>query len=468
MGRQRKSPAGSRPHRGPRRSRAAIHAWLALRQDFERVPPRGNQPSVFGLGRVRRLLDAVGAPHTRLRVAHVAGTKGKGSTVTMLAEILTAAGHRVGTYTSPHVHRFEERICVAGRPIGPGDLAAAFAVVIPAVEAMDTAAAGRVRRSPTWFEIVTAAAFVHFARVGVDIAVLETGLGGRLDATNVCKPLLSVITSISLDHMSLLGNTIARIATEKAGIIKRGRPVISGALHPAARRVIEATAARRRAPLLQLGRDFRVSWRPAEKTNPWAGGDVEITPPDGLAAVPLRATLAMAGRHQADNAALAAVAALRLDAFGIRVTREAIERGLGAARLPARIERVAESPTIVVDAAHNEASMRSLMETLEPLLAARHPRVLVFAASADKQVEKMLTLAAGRFDAVIVTRYVRSRRGAPIERLVDACRQAGLPAPEVASTPATALALARSRAGRSGFVCVAGSFFLAAELGIKT
>ena len=244
-------------------TRAGVIAWLARRQDFERSPPRGDPAASFGLARVRRLLAAVGSPHERLRVAHVAGTKGKGSTVAMLAEILRAAGHRVGRYTSPHVHRIEERICVDGRAIGPRDFVAAFAPVIPAAEALDREAAAAGGRGPTWFEVMTAAALVHFARSDVDVVVLETGLGGRLDATNVCRPLVSVITSVSLDHMSLLGKTIARIAGEKAGIVKHGRLVISGATAPSARRVIAATAARRRAPLLQLGRDFHVSWRPA-------------------------------------------------------------------------------------------------------------------------------------------------------------------------------------------------------------
>lgn len=466
MGRTRKATAIPDPDRSPHRSRESLLAWLDGRQNFERSPPGSATGAVFALSRVRQLLAAVGSPHERLRVVHVAGTKGKGSTVAMLAEILAAAGHRVGRYSSPHVHRFEERICVGGRPISQRDLLAAFAVVVPAVEVLDRAAAARRTPRPTWFEIVTTAAFVHFASADVDIVVLETGLGGRLDATNVCRPLVSVITSVSLDHMALLGPTVGRIAAEKAGIIKRGRPVISGALHPAARRVIADTAARRRAPLLQLRRDFRVSWRPVDEADPLAGGRIEITWPRRLGGEVIRATLAMAGRHQADNAALAAVAALSLAAQGVRVPPGTIEHGLARARLPARIERVAEEPTVVVDAAHNVASMRSLLDTLAPLLERRRRRVLVFAASGDKQVEEMLAVATGRFDAVVVTRYTGSRRGAAVERLVEACRLAGLPNAVVAATPRQALTRARSHAGRRGIVCIAGSFFLAAELGL--
>jgi len=464
MQKRRKPASFQEPPRSACGTRPAVIAWLARRQDFERSPPHGDPAASFGLARVRRLLAAVGSPHETLRVAHVAGTKGKGSTVAMLAEILRAAGHKVGRYTSPHVHRIEERICVDGRPIGTRDLIAAFATVIPAAEDMDRAAAARGGRGPTWFEVVTAAAFVHFARANVDIVVLETGLGGRLDATNVCRPLVSVITSVSLDHMSLLGKTVGRIAGEKAGIIKPGRLVVSGATAPPARRVIAATAARRRAPLLQLGRDFHVSWRPLDDRDPLLGGEIKFRPPAEFAAASIRSTLAMAGRHQADNAALAAVAALGLDAAGIRVPPAAIPIGLARARLPARIERIAEQPTVVVDAAHNVASMRSLVESLAPLLNPRRRRVLVFAASADKQVEEMLAVAAGHFDTVVVTRYAASRRAAPVERLIDATRAAGWRQPQIASTPREALVIARSRAGRGGFVCVAGSFFLAAEV----
>ncbi len=444
-------------------TRADVLAWLDRRIDFERAPQARGAKSVFGLARIRRLLAALDMPQRRFPVVHVAGTKGKGSTVAMLADILTESGHRVGRYMSPHVHTLEERICVNGRPISAAELVAAFAAVIPAVERLDLAAARRGARGPTWFESVTAAAFVHFARVGVDIAVLETGLGGRLDATNVAGTILSVITSISLDHMAILGPTIGRIATEKAGIIKRGRPVISGALHPSARRVIAATARRRRAPLLQLERDFQVTVPPASTADSLSGGLMELTTtaePDQ----PRRYRHAMPGRHQGENAAVAVMAARRLDTLGYRVTEAAIARGLAQARLPARIERLATSPLVVIDAAHNVASMQSLLDTLAPVLAEKAPRVLVFAASNDKQIEQMLALARGRFDHVVLTRYATNQRGASLERLVAASRAAGLPEPRTAAAPQEALRQAKSLAGRKGIVCIAGSFFLATEL----
>ena len=401
-------------------------------------------------------------------MVHVAGTKGKGSTVAMLAAVLQAAGHRVGRYMSPHVDAIEERICIGGRPISAADLVRAFNDVIPAVERMDRAAMRRGGSGPTWFEVLTVVAFVHFARARVDLAVLETGLGGRLDATNVSQPVLSIITSISLDHMHLLGSTIARIATEKSGIIKRGCPVISTAVHPAARRVIESTAARRRAPLVQLGRDFDAVYLPHDAgdahADPLAPGRVAVTMAAARTASPVVFPLAMRGGHQAINAAAVVMAARSLDARGFRVTDRALAKGLGEVCLPARIERVGDKPLVILDAAHNVASMQSLVATLAPAARAFSPTVLLFAASADKQIAEMLTAARGRFDHVVITRYATNPRAATVPLLVEACRRAGLPAPQVATTPAEALRLARSLATRRGLVCVAGSFFLAAEI----
>jgi len=449
-----------------RLSRGQALAWLDRRLNYERVSPA---VGTFAPDRVRRLLEAIGSPQATVPVVHVAGTKGKGSTVAMIASVLGEAGYRVGRYLSPHVHRIEERIEIDGRPISAAALTAAFATVMPAVEALDRAEAERDARGPTWFEVLTAVALLHFSRSRVDVAVLETGLGGRLDATNVTQPVLSVITSISLDHMAVLGATIGRIATEKAGIIKRGVPVVSGAVHPSARRVIRAVAASRRAPLLELDRDFSVTASTVPRGRDTFGLPVaRVTLPRSLAGGESTTTdyeLGMAGRHQAENAALAVVAVRRLAAAGFRIPERAIAAGLRRTRLPARIEVVCRRPLVVVDAAHNAASMRALVETLAPLLDAHRPRVLVFAASGDKQIERMLRQAAGRFDHVIVTRYETNPRAAPVERLRTACRTVGIDSVETARSPAAAVARGRRIAGRDGLVCVAGSFFLAAEIG---
>lgn len=436
-------------------------AWLDARIDYERTPPNQPAAAAFGLDRMRRLLRALGNPQDRLPVVHVAGTKGKGSTVAMLAAILEEAGLRTGRYLSPHVHSVAERLCLDGVPISRSELAAALAVVRPAVEALDAAAARRGGRGPTWFEILTAAAFEHFTRARAEVAVLETGLGGRLDATNVSRPLVSVITSISFDHMGLLGRTIGRIAGEKAGIIKRGCPVVSGAVQPAARRVIAKTAQRRRARLVQLGRDFLAGYEPPARTAaPFTPGRVLVSTPAGAAA---SYRLGMAGRHQADNAALAVMAARQLAARGVAVDDAAIARGLARARLPARLEVVGRRPLQVVDGAHNVASMEALAAACTELDQFT-PRVLVFSASRDKQVEGMLAAVRGAFDAIVLTRYRINPRAVDIDRLREACRAAGLPRPQIVEPPSEALRVARRLAGSRGSVVVAGSFFLAGEI----
>ena len=298
--------------------------------------------------------------------------------------------------------------------------------------------------------------------------ILETGLGGRLDATNVSRPVVSVITSISLDHMAILGPTVRHIATEKAGIIKRGCPVVCGARDPSARKVIVATARQRRAPLRLVDRDFTVAHAPGAGLTPLAGGTLLLRAGSGSGAEHAYPLL-MAGRHQADNAALAVMAIGELRRRGFRIPEKAVCAGLAAVHLPARIERIADRPLVILDAAHNVASMESLVETLEAPLAATAgraaPRVLLFAASADKQIEEMLACCRGQFDRVVVTRYLTNPRAATTERLVAACAAAGLPVPTAADSPSAALAIAKKLAGARGLVCIAGSFFLATEIG---
>lgn len=469
--------AGRSVLRRPPGDRAGVLAWLDSRVNYEQQSPSGpGGGGSFGLGRMRRLLSLLGDPHRAMPVIHVAGTKGKGSTVAMLAAVLERSGLRVGRYLSPHVHRIEERICVDSRPIAAAALVRSFAAVIPAVARLDASALRRGARGPTWFEAVTAAAFDHFRRERVDIAVLETGLGGRLDATNVCRPLVSVITPVSLDHTAVLGPTVRHIAAEKAGIIKRGRPVVCGARDPAACAVIESTARRRRSPLLSVDRDFTSEYVPPVDPENLSGGTLlfsSMDPPRAGARRRLPAgrsayALAMTGRHQADNAALAVAAVHLLRGQGYSIPEAALCAALATNRLPARIERVGTRPLVVVDAAHNVASMRSLVEALAGAIAAARaangPAVLVFAASSDKDIEAMLGEAAGHFDRVVVTRATSGRRGAAVERVAAAATSAGIVSPVTAADPGTALGIAKRLAGPRGMVCIAGSFFLAGDL----
>ncbi len=475
-------------------TRAAALAWLDRRLNFERTTPTAAKGGAFDLGTMRLLLRELGGPEQRFRAVHVAGTKGKGSTVAMLAGVLTAAGHRVGCYLSPHVHALEERISVGGRPITAADLVEAFADVMPVVDRLD-ASAGHGRRGPTWFEVLTAVAFVHFARSGIELAVIETGLGGRLDATNLSRPVLSIITSISLDHTRLLGKTIKAIATEKAGIIKRGCPVISAAGSPTANAVIMATAARRRARLLQVGRDFGCNalaqdaasfdrrkprlihgsstWKKAMdgffhgQLGPQFAVEVvnrssRMPPQPAPSAEPY--AIGMAGPHQVINAGVVVVAARMLDTMGWPISEAAVAAGIRDTRLPARVEIRSRRPLVVVDAAHNVDSMKALVAALTPVAARHRPRVLVFAASGDKQIEAMLGTVRRHFDHIVVTRYRTNPRAAPVERLVTAARHAGMRQVHIADDPPAAMRMARRLAGTGGMVCVAGSFFLAAEV----
>jgi len=473
--RSRRGPTVPPPATGRPPARDDVLAWLGSRTNFERQAPSGaGGTRSFGLGRMRRLLTLIGAPHRTFPAVHVAGTKGKGSTVAMIAAILERAGYRVGRYLSPHVHTIEERICVDGRPIPRRAFERSFGVVIPAVGRLDAAAARRGERGPTWFEAVTAAAFDHFAREKVDIAVVETGLGGRLDATNVFHPLVSVITPVSLDHTAVLGPTVRHIAAEKAGIVKRGCPVVCGARDPQARAVVTAVAGRRRARLLLVDRDFRSEHRAPDDPASLEGDTLLFTmplAPRGRGGPPTadRYDLGMTGRHQADNAGMAVATVRLLRERGFAIPDEALRDGLATARLPARIERVSSKPLVVIDAAHNVASMRSLLEAIDGALAAARrrggPTVLVFGASVDKEIEGMLAVVADRFDRIVLTRAASSPRSAPVERLSAACAALGVAAVEVSASPAAALVRARRIAGTRGMVCIAGSFFLAGEIG---
>jgi dihydrofolate synthase/folylpolyglutamate synthase len=450
---------------------SALESWLDRRINHERTAAAGG----WGLDRMRRLLTLLGQPQRGLPVVHVAGTKGKGSTVAMLAAILTASGHRVGRYMSPHVHGLEERIAVNGRLITHKQLLEVWLPVRKAVEKMDAEAAQQGRRGPTWFEVMTAMAFLHFRQQQVKLAILEAGLGGRLDATNVCEPVLTVITSISMDHMRELGNSIASIAREKAGIIKRGRPLLCGVRHRVARRVIRDVAVARRSPLVMIDRDFLVepsAVRGASEDQ--QRYQTEVVPmAHRRIALPVESRgreacrVRMRGRHQAENAGLAVAAASLLHARGYQISWPRLQRALNAVQLPARIEQLGNEPRLIVDAAHNAASMISLCRTLPSHVSDGGRRVLVFAASADKQLREMLEATRDWAQQLVLTRSAASLRSASLTVLLSAAEQA---VPHLAATcvieedPLAAVQKAKRLAAKGGIVCVAGSFFLAAEV----
>jgi dihydrofolate synthase / folylpolyglutamate synthase len=492
-------------NRATARHEAALR-YLAGRIDYERTHSMPNSEEALKLDRMRELLHRLDNPQQGMPIIHVAGTKGKGSTAAAIAGVLSAAGYRTGLFTSPHLDRVEERIAIDGRPCTSEELATLVDIVTPAVELMDRAAAQRQppEQGPTYFEILTAIAFCHFARSLVDAAVLEVGLGGRLDSTNVCTPCLSVITSISFDHTQQLGNTLEAIAAEKAGIIKPGVTVVSGLRDDPPRDVIRRIAAENGCRLVELGGDFDFDYEPprhlelgpslgqlhyrytkprrvvAPVAKPQAAGTTTgrgfmLGATTGRGFITGDFALRLLGRHQAANAAVALAALQELQQTGWNIPEAAIRRGLAELAWPARIEVVARRPTVVLDAAHNVASIEALLEVLDESFAANR-RLLVFGTTLEKDVSGMLERLLGRFDHVIFTRYLHNPRAVPIEQLQTlaaeiSCRntpcavaQWNSQAPSEAATPGDAWATVHRLAKPDDLVCITGSFFLAAEM----
>ncbi|HWC89368.1 MAG TPA: Mur ligase family protein, partial [Pirellulales bacterium] len=352
----------------------AALAFLWQRIDYERALAVSYGERAYKLDRMRELLARLGDPQTRLPIVHVAGTKGKGSTAAMTAAVLTAAGYRTGLYSSPHLQTIEERMAVDGQNCPRADFAGWLERLRPVVESMDAAAARLPGEcGPTYFELTTALALLHFAEQRVDAAVLEVGMGGRLDSTNVCLPLISVITSISFDHTKQLGNTLAAIAGEKAGIIKPGVPVVSGVVPDEPRQVIAAVSQAFGSRLVQLGRDFDFFYRPpldCDRCDQSARFDYRYTSgPSSRQWNDIE--LNLLGRHQAANAAVALATLEQLSERGFRIPESAVRGGLKNVRWPARVEVVGRRPTIVIDAAHNLASAIALIETIDESFAAQ-------------------------------------------------------------------------------------------------
>jgi dihydrofolate synthase / folylpolyglutamate synthase len=407
------------------------------------------------LGRMEALLERLGNPHRRYPVVHVAGTKGKGSTATMIAALLSAAGCKTGLHLSPHFERIEERMQVDGREATAEEFASLVAAVAEAANNLDAVRPSH-ELALTFFELTTAAAFLHFARSNVDWAVVEVGVGGRLDATNVVDPAVSVIAEIGFDHTKTLGDTIAAIAAEKAGIIKSGRPVVTSASHPDAIHVICQVARRNGSPLKNLGVDFHCK----HQSLGWNGARVFVETWSRKRAF----NLSLLGGHQARNAALAWSAFDVLKE--IHRLSEPPEDALAKLRIPGRLEVMQRSPHLVLlDVSHNEPSAAALAEFLETVETPTGEKVLIFAASKDKNWKRMLRGLAPSFDVVIATEYQRNPRAvqsAQLERELEAIGVRSV----VAKTPIAALEAGERLLTKKpdGLICVAGSFFLVAEI----
>ncbi len=455
--------------------------FLYNRINYERLTS-GTTRYPFRLARMRELLNRIGLSHflcpteisSRRRpwLIHIAGTKGKGSTATMVAACLSGAGFKTGLYTSPHLHHLEERFRVDGQICSPQQLVALVDRVrsvdkdLVDKDLADQDLVARPIGAASFFELTTALALLHFHTEQCDAVVLETGLGGRLDSTNVCQPDVTAITSIGLDHQNVLGDTLALIAAEKAGIIKQGIPIVSGvrANEPAA--VIEKFAADRQSPLYKIDRDFRAQWRPDTRWGSRVTYEGLTSPLVGR----VEAELLLDGEHQSRNAALAiAITQLLRSNCNLRVSDANIAASLGRVRCEGRIERYSlpENVQGIIDAAHNEDSIRALCECLRRR-ADHGPVAIVFGTSLDKSAQTMLELIADLRDDIDLTmtqltRFHGNPRWRPPSELMSLIPSSMEPIASVNDDPIGACEAAIECVTPGGTIVVCGSFFLAAE-----
>jgi dihydrofolate synthase/folylpolyglutamate synthase len=446
--------------------------FLDRRVDFERFSRIPDPARAFRLDRMRNLLSKLGNPQDSLQIVHVAGTKGKGSTSAMLASILSAAGYRTGLFTSPHLERVEERIVLDGRQCSETDFTALIETIRPIVEEIDREAAEGLIEDigPTYFEILTAMALLYFQKQKATAVVLEVGLGGRLDSTNVCLPKVSVITSISFDHTLQLGNTLQAIAREKGGIIKLGIPVVSGVTEEEPRDEIRHIAHQNGSRLIEVETNFRYEYMPPQHLEAGShqgilGFITDISSPRGQKGENIchRYELSLLGRHQAKNAAVVLATIFELRRQGWTISEEALQRGLREVSLPARVEVIARRPAVILDSAHNSASMAALIETLGESFSVQK-RHLIFAATKDKDNRGMLRLLLDAFDEIYLTHYTTNPRFVPPEELAAIAYELKGKRYPIYSSPSEAWQIARQNAAPDDLICITGSFFLAGEL----
>jgi dihydrofolate synthase/folylpolyglutamate synthase len=393
---------------------------------------------VFGLENVQWILNGIGNPHKFLKTVHIGGTNGKGSVAAMLSHILKAAGYRVGKYTSPHLVSFTERITINEERITEAEVADLVASMRQRAESVDP------KRTFTFFDFTTALAFEYFRRGNVDIALIEVGLGGRLDSTNVVNPLVSVITNVAFDHMDYLGEDILRIAREKAGIIKKGVPVVTGA-QDLPGRIIEETGTINNSPVYVMGRDFLYE-KKATQTMLYAG---LVTNLDNV-------YVNLKGDHQLGNAAIALCTAELLSTLGFGIDQRGVYAGLSEVTWPGRIQIIKEKPTIILDGAHNVDGIRTLVNFLKSQFPDRR-RLLIFGVMKDKEYEKMLSELLPLADDVIFTSSANDRA------LFPESMRGFAPKAFVADNASLALQKAKSMLHEKDVLIITGSLYLIGE-----
>lgn len=414
--------------------------------DYSRTRQIPYNASTYNLERMRELCTLLGEPQDRYPSLHIAGSKGKGSTAAMISAILQAAGYRTGLYTSPHLHSFRERIRVDGDLISREDVVRLWEQIRPQVDAL---------HATTTFEIITALAFEHFRQKEIDWAVLEVGLGGRLDATNVVTPAACAITPLSYEHTDLLGHTLSLIAFEKAGIIKPGVPVIVGPQTPEAMAVIEEVAAQAGAELCRVEHD----WRCTVHESTHHGLRLDIHGP-GITYENL--ALPLVGGHQAINATVAVALTHTLIQGGVAISADAIRKGLAQTFWPGRLERLSQNPLIVVDSAHNSHSTENLRASLN--LFPHHRLILLFGASVDKDIHSMLQVLGPIAAEIIITRSFHPRAAEPAI-LADLARLFSPHTPiHTTENALEAVKLAHSLAEEGDLILGTGSIFVVADV----
>ncbi|MCH7916895.1 MAG: bifunctional folylpolyglutamate synthase/dihydrofolate synthase [Planctomycetes bacterium] len=424
-------------------------AYLLSKTDYEQQEKLRYNVTTFNLDRMRTLLTLLGNPHTKTATAHIAGSKGKGSTATMLAKMLESNGFKVGLYTSPHLIHLHERIRVNSVMISDSEMLRLLNRAHAAIEKLAE------KDPPTFFEILTALAFMHFADKKADIAIIETGMGGRLDSTNVITPEVIGITSLSIDHQQQLGSTIDSIAREKAGVFKKGVPVLTVEQEPSAMQVLKSEALAVQSPFSVTGEDIDFSYR--FETSREDGPHTRIcltteTSKFEHLRVPLY------GKHQAVNCGLALAMLDKLKASGFEIDTEKATRGLNEVSLMGRMEMVYDDPRIMIDGAHNAASVRALIHAIGQNIP-YDSMVIVFGCNSDKDVPGMLEQLQYGADKVIFTRSSSPKAMSPRD-LADMYTEICDKMFQTSSSLGEALKIANSAVSREDLICITGSFYL--------
>jgi dihydrofolate synthase / folylpolyglutamate synthase len=398
---------------------------------------------IFGLAKVGAILAAIGNPHQTFGAIHIGGTNGKGSTAAMMASILEKEGYRVGLYTSPHLVRFTERIKINGKEIEQEEVASLTSWMREKIEAAGVAPPF------TFFDFTTAMALAYFSRKRVDVAILEVGLGGRLDSTNIVDPLLSIVTNIERDHEEVLGRGILKVATEKAGIIKKNRPFITAATQPRVLRLFSETCRKKKAPFYQVEKDFRYL-RPAEG----------IFDYEGLERTLWNVRVNLNGYHQMINATTALGAMEVLDGLGYRVSTEAMVQGLQSVKWPGRLEMISSSPRVIVDGAHNPAGAEALREALRKEFSYRR-LILLTGIMKDKAFESILHILSPLADRILLSRP-HLARAAPPGALLKALGPDRVKAEPIEDFE-KAIEAGLAMTGEEDLFCITGSLYTVGE-----